>query len=193
MKVLVACEYSGIVRSAFAKKGHDVWSCDLDPSDDNSPFHIQGDVTNLLDGGWDMIIAHPPCTYLANSGSRWLYEKPGRWELMEQGAQFFKMFMGSAPKVAIENPTIHRHAREIIGRGPDQKVQPYHFGHLESKGVCLWLENLPKLEHTKNVYEEMMKLPSRERNKVWWMGSGKGKERSRFFEGVAEAMADQWG
>jgi len=147
----------------------------------------------LLDGSWDMIIAHPPCTYLANSGSRWLYEKSGRWELMREGAEFFKLFMGSAPKVAIENPTIHGHARTIIGRGPDQKVQPYHFGHLESKGICLWLENLPKLQVTNNVYDEMMKLPSRERNKVWWMGSGKGKERSKFFEGVAKAMADQWG
>jgi hypothetical protein len=112
---------------------------------------------------------------------------------MRDGAEFFKLFLGSAPKVAIENPTIHGHAKTIIGRPADQKVQPWQFGHLESKGICLWLENLPKLRPTNNVYDEMMKLSSKERNRVWWMGSGKAKERSRFFEGVAEAMASQWG
>ena len=192
MKILVACEYSGIVRDAFLRKGHETMSCDILDTESPGP-HYKGDVRDVLDGSWDMVIAHPPCTYLANSGSRWLYEKPGRWGQMEDGAEFFKMFFGSAPKVAIENPTIHRHAKEIIGRGSDQRLQPWMFGHLESKAVCLWLEGLPPLIPTNNVYDSMMELPSKERNKVWWMGSGKAKERSRFFEGIAEAMADQWG
>ena len=192
LKILVACEYSGIVRDAFTKRGHFAMSCDLLETESPGP-HYKGDVRDCLDGSWDMVIAHPPCTYLANSGSRWLYEKTGRWEQMEEGAKFFKLFFGSAPKVAIENPTIHGHAKSIIGQGATQKVQPWEFGHLESKGVCLWLEGLPKLRPTHNVYDDMMELPSKERNKVWWMGSGKGKERSRFFTGIAEAMAEQWG
>jgi len=192
MKILVACEYSGIVRDAFLAKGHECLSCDVLETESPGP-HYKGDVRDVLGGSWDMVVAHPPCTFLANSGSRWLYEKPGRWEQMEQGAEFFKLFLGSAPKVAIENPTMHGHGSRIVGRKADQKVQPWQFGHLESKGVCLWLEGLPKLVPTNNVYEDMMKLSSRERNKVWWMGSGKGKERSRFFEGIAEAMAEQWG
>jgi len=193
MKVLVACEYSGIVRDAFLSKGHDAMSCDILETESPGP-HYKGDVRDVLGwGNWDMIIAHPPCTYLANSGSRWLYEKPGRWEKMRNGAEFFRIFLDSAPKVAIENPVMHKHGQSIIGRGPDQRIQPWQFGHLESKGVCLWLQDLPQLVPTNNVYEQMMKLPAKDRNRVHYMGSGKGKERSRFFKGIAEAMAEQWG
>lgn len=192
MKVLVACEYSGIVRDAFIRKGHDCISCDILDTESPGP-HYRGDVRDIIDRDWDLVIAHPPCTYLANSGSRWLYEKPGRWEQMVEGAEFFKLFLDCAPKVAIENPVMHGHAVDIIGRKADQKIQPWQFGHLESKGVCLWLKGLPKLVETNNVNDEMMKLPSKERNRVWWMGSNKGKERSKFFTGIAEAMAEQWG
>ena len=112
---------------------------------------------------------------------------------MEEGAKFFKLFIGAAPKVCIENPIMHKYAKEIIGKTYTQIVQPWQFGHMESKATCLWLEGLPKIKETNNVKQEMKELPIREQYKVWYAGGGKGKERSRFFEGIAEAMADQWG
>lgn len=193
MKVLVACEYSGIVRDAFIRHGHDAMSCDILDTESPGP-HYKDNVLDILSNqSWDLVVAHPPCTYLANSGSRWLYEKEGRWEQMKAGAEFFKMFFGSAPRVAIENPYMHKHGKSIIGREKTQVIHPWQFGHMESKGICLWLENLPPLTPSHVVYDEMMKLPVKERHKVWYMGSGKGKERSKFFTGIAEQMALQWG
>lgn len=182
MKVLVACEYSGRVRAAFRKLGHDAWSCDLLPADDGSEFHIQGDVLEHLDEGWDLMIAHPPCTHLAVSGARWFKDK-----LTEQAEalEFVKTLL-SAPinKIALENPI------SIISskiRKPDQIIQPWMFGHGEVKSTCLWLKNLPKLVATDVVEGRAPKVhhmpPSQDRWKL----------RSLTYQGIADAFADQWG
>ena len=188
MKVLVACEYSGKVRSAFRNLGHDAWSCDLLPADDESEFHYQRDVREILDMGWDLMIAHPPCTYLCNSGVRWLHEQEGRWEKMSDGALFFKELMDAdIGMIAVENPIMHRYGREIIGRRHDQLIQPWQFGHGETKATCLWLKNLPLLQPTDIVEgreARMHKLPpSKDRWKI----------RSETYQGIADAMASQWG
>lgn len=181
MRVLVACEYSGRVREAFRKLGHDAWSCDLLPSDDNSPYHIQGDVLLHLEDGWDLMIAHPPCTHLAVSGARWFKDK-----LVEQAeALAFVRQLLNAPidKIALENPISIISSRI---RKPDQIIQPWQFGHGETKATCLWLKNLPKLDPTNIV-------PGRE-NKVHRMppGPDRWKLRSTTFQGIADAMAAQW-
>lgn len=162
-------------------------SCDLLPTESPGP-HYQGDVRDVLDGGWDLLIGHPPCTTLANSGVRWLYEKPGRWRQMAEATGFFNLLLrADIPRVAIENPVIHKHALRYIGTRPTQTVQPWQFGHGETKRVCLWLRNLPPLVPT-NVVD------GRE-ERVWRMAPGpnRQKERSRFFRGIADAMAEQWG
>lgn len=188
MIVLVACEFSGKVRNAFRDKGHEAYSCDLLPSDDNSPFHIQGDVTELLKAKWDLIIAHPPCTYLCNSGVCWLHKDETRWDKMRQGALFFKMFLDHpCKKIAIENPVMHKYAVNIIGRRQDQLVQPWQFGHGETKATCFWLKGLPQLMPTKIVEGRHQRLhllpPSKNRSKL----------RSETYQGIANAMAEQWG
>ena len=186
MKVLVACEYSGKVREAFRKLGHDAWSCDLLPADDNSPYHIQDDVLKHLDG-WDMIIAHPPCTHLAVSGARHFAAKiaDGR---QQEGIDFF-MAMVNAPceRIMVENPISIMSTKY---RKPDQIIQPWQFGHGETKATCLWLKNLPPLVPT-NIVE------GREQN-IWRKkGVPKGmpvwKWRSQTYQGIANAMAEQWG
>lgn len=195
MRVLVACEFSGTVRDAFLKRGHDAWSCDLLPCDGDPTRHIQGDVLKILQDGWDLVIAHPPCTYLCNSGSRHLHTDPTRWSKMEDGARFFKVFMDlTVSKVAIENPIMHKYAVDIVGRRQDQVIQPWMFGHPESKATCLWLKGLPKLKEENNVKEEMMKFPVHIRNRLWWAsGKDRWKVRSKTFQGIADAMANQWG
>ena len=196
MRVLVACEYSGKVREAFRKLGHDAWSCDLLPADDNSPYHIQGDVLEQLDKGWDLMIAHPPCTYLTNAGVSWLYKKEGRWDDMRDGAEFFKALLNcNIPKIAVENPIMHKYAVEIIGRRQDQVIQPWMFGHTEQKATCLWLKGLPPLTPTDNVKEEMMKLSPKERQRLHYLPPSKDrwKIRSETYQGIADAMAAQWG
>lgn len=189
MRVLVACEYSGRTREAFRRLGHDAWSCDLLPSEDDSEFHIQGDVLGVIENNqWDLMIAHPPCTYLCNSGVSWLYKIEERWEQMREGAEFFKALM-DAPieRIAIENPIMHKYVVEIIGRRQDQLVQPWQFGHGETKATGFWLKNLPPLEPTNIVEGREQRLhrlpPSPDR----W------KERSRTYQGIADAMAEQWG
>ena len=187
MRVLVGCEFSGAVRRAFRNLGQDAWSCDLLPADDGSPHHIQGDVLDILDQQWDLCIFHPPCTYLCNSGVRWLYTEPGRQEKMKAGAEFFKKFLEvDCPRVAIENPIMHKHAKEIIKVDYDQIVQPWQFGHGETKATCLWLRGLPKLVPT-NIVE------GREA-RIHMMSPGKdrGKKRSETYQGLADAMAAQW-
>jgi hypothetical protein len=193
MKVLVACEYSGRVREAFRKLGHDAWSCDLLPADDNSPYHIQGDVLKVLDRGWDMMIAHPPCTYLTNAGVSWLYRREGRWEQMRDGAKFFKALLDAQiPVKCIENPIMHKYAVEIIGRRQDQVMQPWMFGEDASKATCLWLVNLPSLTPT-NVIKK-----KRYANQTpgGWDKTSPGKDRwkirSTTYQGIADAMAEQW-
>ena len=194
MKVLVACEFSGAVRDAFRALGHDAWSCDLLPSETEG-LHIQDDVLNRLTWThWDLLVAHPPCTFLANSGVRWLYggkgttPDPVRWEKMKAGAEFFKALL-DAPieRVAVENPIMHRYAREIVGRGHDQTIQPWQFGHGETKATCLWLKGLPKLVPTKIVDGRQPRVHFASPGPDRW------KERSRTMTGIAEAMAAQWG
>lgn len=195
MRVLVACEYSGTVRDAFAIAGHDAWSCDLLDTDKPGK-HIKGDVLQILNDGWDLMIAHPPCTYLSNSGVSWLYRKENRWEMMRQGAEFFKKLLESdIPKIAVENPIPHKYALEIIGRKYDQIIQPYQFGHLESKATCLWLKRLPGLKETNNVKQDMLKLDKNEWQRLHYLPPSKDrwKLRSKTFDGIAEAMANQWG
>ena len=188
MRVLVACEYSGRVREAFRRLGHDAWSCDLLPSEDASEFHIIGDVLPLLTQGWDLMIAHPPCTYLCNSGVSWLYKREGRWEQMREGAEFFKMLMNAPiPKIAIENPIMHKYAVEIIGRRQDQVVQPWQFGHGETKATGFWLKGLPPLKPTDIVEGREQRLHRLPPSKDRW------KERSRTYQGIADAIAEQWG
>ena len=189
LNVLIACEFSGIVRRAFHKKGIRAVSCDLLPAEDGEDvFHYMCDVEELLHHDWDLVIAHPPCTYLANSGVRWLHERKERWEKMKKGAEFFNKFMNldSAKHVAIENPIMHKYAVAIIGRRQDQVVQPWQFGHPETKGICLWLKELPKLKPTKICKERAPRVHREPPSQDRW------KRRSRFFEGVADAMADQW-
>ena len=208
MKVLVACEYSGIVRDAFLAHGHNAWSCDILPTESplnqtmNNPNwrHYQADIFEVLehDNEWDLLIAHPPCTHLSVSGARWfephtLPGEPGHKPLYLrfEGLAFVdRLLRANIKRICLENPLsiISSHIRKS-----DQTIQPYQFGHPESKTTCLWLKNLPKLKPTKNVKEEMMKLPPKERNRIHWLGSGKGKERSKFYPGIADAMAKQWG
>ena len=196
MRVLVACEYSGKVREAFRKLGHDAWSCDLLPADDNSPYHYQGDVFDIIDQNWDLMIAHPPCTYLTNAGVSWLYRKEGRWDQMKDGAEFFKKLLeADIPKIAVENPIMHKYAVEIIGRRQNQVVQPWMFGHMEQKATCLWLKGLPELKPTNNVKEDMLKLPKAVAQRLHYLPPSKDrwKIRSETYQGIADAMADQWG
>lgn len=186
MKILVACEFSGIVREAFASKGHDAWSCDLLPTEIPGQ-HIQGDVREVLDDGWDMIIAHPDCTRLANSGVRWLHER-NLWDDLEEACRFFKLFLDHpCDRVVIENPIPHKYALEKIGKKYDQIVQPWQFGHGETKATCLWLKGLQKLKSSNIV--------SGRYPKVWLESPGaeRKKNRSRTYPGIAEAMAEQWG
>lgn len=188
-RVLVACEYSGVVRDAFLRAGHEAYSCDIIPGDPPSPFHIQGDVVPLLKEHWDLIIAHPPCTYLCNSGVRGLHTDPGRWELLDEAAKFFRLFLNvDCERVCIENPVMHKHARQRIGGvRRSQVIQPWQFGHGETKATCLWLKNLPRLEPTNIV--------SGREARIHKMGPSpdRGKLRSKTYEGIGEAMAQQWG
>ena len=201
MRVLVACESSGVVREAFRRRGHNAWSCDLLPAEDVAApyhgvfYHFQRDVREVLHFGWDLMIAHPTCTYLTNSGVRWLHTEARRWERLDEGAAFFRTLLDAPiPYIAIENPIPHKYAVERIGRSYDQCVQPWMFGHPEQKATCLWLKNLPKLVPTRVVRDEMLALPQRERSRIHYASPGpdRWKLRSRTFAGLAEAMADQW-
>jgi len=191
MRVLVACEFSGIVREAFARLGHDAWSCDLLPSEIPGN-HIMGDVFHIIrPGKWDLLTAHPPCTYLCNSGVRHLYDKvngKARWRAMHKAAQFFvELLAAPIPLIAIENPIMHSHARTLIKQTYSQIIQPWQFGHGETKATCLWLKGLPELKPSKIVSGRVARVhlepPSQER----W------KNRSRTYQGIANAMAKQWG
>ena len=183
MKILIACEYSGTVRDAFRARGHDAMSCDLLPTDTPGP-HYQGPVEDVLNEGWDMMVAFPPCTHLAVSGARWFKEK--RADGRQQAALAFVRMLMDAPidRIAIENPVsiISSHIRK-----PDQTIQPWQFGHGETKRTCLWLKGLPTLKPTDIV-------EGREQ-RIWRMppSADRWKERSKTFQGIANAMANQWG
>ena len=196
MKILIACEESQAVTKEFRRLGHEAYSCDTEPCSGGHPeWHLQQDVIPLLKEQWDMMIAHPPCTYLSNSGVSWLYRKEGRWQQMVDGALFFKTLLDAdIPRIAIENPIMHKYGKEIIGRGQDQVIQPWMFGHPEQKATCLWLKNLPKLQPTENVKHKLNNLPDSERQKLHWLppGPDRAKLRSKTFPGIARAMARQW-
>lgn len=210
LKVLVACESSGTVREAFRRLGHNAWSCDLLPCDDGSPHHIQGDALNaMVSRAWDLVIAHPPCTYLTNAGVAWLHSgKCGdatkartyaasarrspeavtkRWQDMREGAAFFRAFLdayyqGIVPHVAIENPIMHCYARGQIGWGYDQLIQPWQFGHLEQKATCLWLRALPLLQPTVDVAAAkaaLKALPRKERMRLHYLSPSKDRWKLR--------------
>lgn len=181
MRVLIACEYSGTVRDAFAALGHDAWSCDLLPTE-RPGQHIQDDVLNQLHNGWDLMIAHPPCTHLAVSGARWFKDK-----LPEQAdALVFvrRLLDAPIPRIALENPISIISSRI---RKPHQIIQPWQFGHGETKATCLWLKNLPKLMPTAIVEGREARIHKMSPGPDRW------KERSRTFTGIAAAMATQWG
>ena len=202
MKILVACEFSGTVRDAFSQRGHDAMSVDLLPTDSPGK-HYQGDVRDLMGESFDLVIAHPPCTYLSNSGVTWLYEADNpeqRWEAMLEGAEFFRLMSTfNAPRIAIENPIQHRYAVQAHGLGRQtQIVHPWWFGHPESKSTCLWLYGLPPLvadADADQTRETMRTLPKRERERLHYIppGPNRWKLRSKTFPGIARAMAEQWG
>tara|TARA_R110000824_G_scaffold196246_3_gene379404 strand:- start:12474 stop:13082 length:609 start_codon:yes stop_codon:yes gene_type:complete len=192
-RVLIACEFSGVVRRAFRERGFDAWSCDIDAAADNSPYHYQCDVREILDDGWDLMIAHPPCTYIANSGVSRLHQDKGRWKHLAESISLFNTLLNAdIPRICVENPIPHKYAVEDIGNY-DQIIHPHMFGHKEQKATCLWLKGLPLLQITNDVKQQTMILPIPERQRVYWLGSGKGKERSVTYEGIADAMAKQWG
>ena len=203
MKVLVACEYSGIVRDAFTAKGHDAWSCDILPTESEGN-HIQDDILKHLDNGWDLMIAHPPCTYLSNAGIRWFNEeKYGdkarlRKQLRLESLEFVKkLYYCNIPKICIENPVGYLNHNF---RKPDQIVQPYFFGDEESKRTCFWFKNLSPLKHTKLVKPKIYgyyKTGNKIGKPIYFheynSGKDRAKVRSKFWKGIANAMANQWG
>lgn len=206
MKVIVACESSGVVREAFRAKGHDAWSCDLLPADDGSPYHFQADALDIIydkSYGWDLMIAHPPCTRLANSGVRWLTKPPKDktleqiWEELEEGVAFYQAIKDAPiPMKCIENPIMHKHAKERLGKIERQVVQPWWFGEPAFKATGFELINLPNLVASDKLTPPAKGTPE---HKAWsWIHllpptPDRWKLRSRTFEGVAEAMAEQWG
>lgn len=226
LRVLVACEESGIVRRAFAKLGHDAWSCDLKPARDRSNKHIVGDVRDILNDGWDLLaVMHPPCTRLCNSGVRWLSEPPTKlnpehyspaecaayltwdrdarlafmWESLRKGAELFSACW-NAPieRICVENPVMHSHAKALIKNYQDaaQHVQPWWFGEAAFKATGLYLKGLPKLEPTNKLTPP---AAGTDEHKAWSFihlarpGENRSEIRSTFFEGIADAMASQWG
>lgn len=212
MNVLVGCEMSGVVREAFRRKGHNAWSCDLQDAQDHSPFHIKGDLLAVLQQRqWDMLIAHPPCTYLCNSGVGRLVKTPAnpgpgvlygptRWQAVKDGSQFFLDLLNcGVPKICLENPVMHRYA--VLPK-PNQYVQPYQFGDDASKKTGLWLRGLPPLE----IPDKTLWVPGRKVGKLYRWGnqtdSGQNKlgpsahraqQRAETYPGIADAMAAQWG
>jgi hypothetical protein len=192
LDVLVACEESGVVRDAFIKKGHNAISCDLLRTSSPGP-HITGDVMPLLKYKWDLIIAHPPCTYLCNSGVGWLSKNPDRIKNVLEAKKFFEIFLNAkCEKICIENPIPHKYG---LGKTYSQIIQPWMFGHMERKATCLWLKGLPKLVPTSNLKEEMKKLPKNIQQRLHYLppSSDRAKLRSKTYAGIAQAMADQWG
>lgn len=191
--MLIACESSGVERDAFLAAGHDAVSCDLLPTERPGP-HYQGDVLQLLSEPFDLVIAHPPCTYLAKVGVRWLHVDPERAERMATAAQFFaRMFDFRTERLCVENPLQFGAAERAHGMGrPNAWVQPWQFGHYETKRTCLWLRGLPPLIPTNNVLDATMRLPESERQRTEYKRRGMS-DRSRSFPGIARAMAEQWG
>ena len=203
MKVLVACEYSGVVRDAFAKAGHDATSCDLLPSESPHGKHFKGDVMEILAQDWDILIAHPPCTYLCVSGIHWNNKRPERAAQTEEALKFVEALLGAdIPKICLENP-IGVISTRI--RKPNQIIQPYQYGHDASKQTCLWLKNLPPLQPTKFIEPRIVTTPSGKKANRWANqcdnyghdslppSADRWKIRSATYQGIADAMVEQWG
>ena len=204
MRVLIACEFSGVVRDAFRSKGHNAWSCDLLPCEADPTYHIQGNVLPVLNQGWDLMIAHPPCTHLAVSGAAW-FEKKRKDGRQREGIDLFMQFASAPiPRYAIENPV---GIMSTLWRSPDQVIQPYYFGDEFQKTTCLWLKGLPPLIHVaeNDLFDtkthvgrgEMIEFASGKRMAKWYAllraDSTRAHIRSRTFQGIAKAMAEQWG
>lgn len=195
MRVLVACEFSGRVRDAFLYRGHDAYSCDLLPtlSTIYPSRHFVQDVRPLLRQRWDLVIGHPPCTYLANSGVSWLSGSRKRWEAMREACVFFlELLNANSPKVAVENPIQHRYAREIIGRPPSQYIQPFEYATPESKKTGLWLQRLPNLKPT-NIVRSLGSFNFLPKDAGLKRDVTRRYYHSITYIGIAEAMAEQWG
>jgi hypothetical protein len=205
--VIIGCEKSGVVRRAFRALGHEAFSCDIEPSEDGSPFHFQCDIRDIPKGAWHLGIFHPPCTYLTLAGARWLYQNgrgkirdQQRWFDMEAAAMFFNELLSlDIPRICIENPVMHGHAKERILSPYNQIVQPYFFGHPETKKTCLWLKGLPPLVATKMIPPDFVRWPKGRGNgyepKCHYEspGADRAANRSRTVVGLGEAMAEQWG
>jgi hypothetical protein len=194
MKVLVGCEYSGKVRQAFRDMGHDAWSCDLLPPDDDSDYHIQGDVMALLNDGWDLAVFHPPCTYLSVSGMHWTTRGLRDTQLTEDALIFVQTLLNAPiPKIALENPVSVISSRICK---PDQIIQPWWFGDDASKKTCLWLKNLPPLQPTNMLHGDNKTRRANQtasgQNKLA-PSKDRWKKRSETYQGIANAMAEQWG
>jgi len=193
MRVLIACEYSGKVREAFRAIGHDAWSCDLLPSDNLTDYHYTGDCWPVIEEGWDLIIMHPPCTALAVSGNRWygsgMPKHQERIDSIDWTLALYEHAKKHAPRVAFENPV------GVLPVKPTQYVQPYEYGHPESKKTGLWLHNLPPLVPTDNVKEKWLTLPKKEAQRIHMLppSADRWKIRSETYQGIADAMASQWG
>jgi hypothetical protein len=200
MRILVACEESGVVREALLARGHEAWSCDILPSSHPSRFHIQDDVLRHLSDGWDMIIAFPPCTYLTVTANKWMKPEyrdrfPDRPKHREAAVEFFQsMINAPCERIAVENPIGIMSTRF---RKPDQIIQPWQFGHPETKSTCLWLRGLPKLVPT-NIVQPVFEMAGGKRyspthfNRKGIKGEERSRLRSRTYQGIAEAMASQW-
>jgi hypothetical protein len=199
MRILIACEESQAVATAFREAGHEAYSCDISECSGGHPeYHIQGDVLEVINQQWDMMIAHPPCTYLSNSGVRWLHTQEGRVDKMNEGALFFKAMLNAThiPKICVENPIPHKYAVKAWGGDKyTQIVQPYEYGHPESKATCLWLKGLPELKGTDDVKAEFKALPKSEAQRLHYLPPSKDRARlrSKTYAGIANAMAQQWG
>jgi len=202
VKALIGCEFSGRVRDAFRARDHEAWSCDLLPSEGERDYHLQEDIRRVLQHprarSLDLMIAHPECRYLALSGVRWLYrggrkengKDPERWARMREAAEFFvELLRADIPRLCLENSEMHPYALEIIGRGPDQEIQPWMFGCPRTKAAWLWLKNLPPLEPTMIVPKELRRADCHREPP----GPNRWKNRSRTEPEVAAVMADQWG
>jgi site-specific DNA-cytosine methylase len=195
MRILIGCERSGVVREAFRKLGHNAWSCDTEPADDNSEYHFECDVFEVYQENWDLMICHPPCTYLTVAANKHFINNPERWQKRLDAVNFcYKLFNAQIPKIAMENPkgVLSSH----IGQ-PDQYVEPYEFGHAVSKKTGLWLKGLPLLRPTNIVQAEYVihagKRYSPDHNKSRQKGVSRQVSRSITYQGIADAMADQWG
>ena len=195
MRVLVACEFSGIVRDAFIARGHDAVSCDLLPTERPGP-HVEGDVRPMLREPWDLVIAHPPCTYLCNVSSIAYSRDPWRRRDMARAVNFFyACWCANAPRIAVENPLPMARAQDLLPPGPQQYVHPWEHGHAFTKRTGLWLRGLPPLMASEPVQPThvWMQSGSRGKHTPWQTGNGGKRTRSHTFQGIADAMAEQWG